>query len=268
MARGSRQHVDVVVQRLRLDRRQAMTEDPVIVVDGEVRSATGIHNNHLNLPSTIHIQIPTMSSTFTPSDIVDMSKERDWPANLGMLDWDNTSIVFTKRSLIEFLKYTGTTVDTNFSNISKLPRYAKFGKLSEPSADAATSSSAQDQTSSSTGGAGDGFIPTRRVRTVPGGPQTDIFGQDDEGDALSMAPPKPNTSDAQSTAAASNTNQDPSFNPFVNTGGKPTRRVRENPGGKDSLANFWDAEEDPAEFKPTRRVREGPGGQDNINNIF
>lgn len=65
------------------------------------------------------------------------------------------------------------------------------------------------------------------------------------------------------------------------------RRVRENPGGKDSLANFWDAEEDPAEFKPTRRcvlvsifrthimidlvitlrVREGPGGQDNINNV-
>ena len=57
----------------------------------------------------------------------------------GMLDWDNTNIVFTKRSLIEFLKfvflsanasnsdddsdrYTGTTVDTNFSNISKLPR--------------------------------------------------------------------------------------------------------------------------------------------------
>lgn len=56
-----------------------------------------------------------------------MSKERDWPANLGtssqldrplrmpliinlvystgMMDWDNTSIVFTKRSLIEFLKY-------------------------------------------------------------------------------------------------------------------------------------------------------------------
>ena len=57
----------------------------------------------------------------------------------GMLDWDNTNIVFTKRSLIEFLKYamlmdhhasfanllwryTGTTVDTNFQNVSKLPR--------------------------------------------------------------------------------------------------------------------------------------------------
>lgn len=56
----------------------------------------------------------------------------------GMMDWDDTSIVFTKRSLIQFLKYafstlalaslanlfwryTGTTVDTNFQNISKLP---------------------------------------------------------------------------------------------------------------------------------------------------
>lgn len=37
----------------------------------------------------------------------------------------------------------------------------------------------------------DAFKPTRRVRTVPGGPHTDIFAQDDEGDALSMAPPKP-----------------------------------------------------------------------------
>jgi hypothetical protein len=188
-----------------------------------------------------------------------------------MLDWDDSSIVFTKRTLIEFLKYTGTTVDTNFSNIAKLPRYAKFGKLSEPSADTGTSNLAQEQISSSTAPAADGFIPSRRVRTVPGGPQTDIFGQDDEGDALSMAPPKQSASDVQSTvptAAASGTSQDPSFNPFVNTGGKPTRRVRENPGGKDSLANFWDAEENPAEFKPTRRVREGPGGQDNINGIF
>ena len=51
-----------------------------------------------------------------------MSKERDWPANLGifakdrpylclpisaytgMLDWDSTGVLFTKRSLIEFLK--------------------------------------------------------------------------------------------------------------------------------------------------------------------
>ena len=95
---------------------------------------------------------------FTPTDVVDMSKEKDWASSLGklmscrtckathngrivsigMMDWDTTRIVFTKRTLIEFLRYamslihssrcstfairyTGTTVDTNFTNISKLP---------------------------------------------------------------------------------------------------------------------------------------------------
>ncbi|KAF8841167.1 hypothetical protein BDN67DRAFT_967503 [Paxillus ammoniavirescens] len=63
-----------------------------------------------------------MSSTFTPSQAIDMSKEKDWPMNLGMMDWDHTKIVFTKRSLVEFLKYTGVTVDPGFTNIQKLPR--------------------------------------------------------------------------------------------------------------------------------------------------
>lgn len=36
------------------------------------------------------------------------------------------------------------------------------------------------------------FKPSRRVRTVPGGPHSDIFSHHaDEGDALSSAPPKP-----------------------------------------------------------------------------
>jgi hypothetical protein len=43
-------------------------------------------------------------STFTETSPVNMSSERDWANNLGMLDWDSTSIVFTKRSLMEFLK--------------------------------------------------------------------------------------------------------------------------------------------------------------------
>ena len=62
-----------------------------------------------------------------------------------MMDWDNTRIVFTKRTLIEFLRYvggiiisisylegcfsryTGTTVDTNFHNIQKLPSMSYGG---------------------------------------------------------------------------------------------------------------------------------------------
>lgn len=61
------------------------------------------------------------------------------------------------------------------------------------------------------------------------------------------------------------------------------RRVRENPGGNTSMANFWDTET-PAVFKPTRRyalppmcrsvdqvmpfsVRQGPGGHDSISGV-
>ncbi|KDR73426.1 hypothetical protein GALMADRAFT_608054 [Galerina marginata CBS 339.88] len=200
-----------------------------------------------------------MSSTFTPSNIVDMSKERDWAASLGMLDWDNTSIVFTKRTLIEFLKYTGTTVDTNFNNIGKLPRYAKFGKISEPS-----EARAEDNATGTTSTGEDDFIPSRRVRTVPGGPHTDIFARDDEGDALSHAPPRSKDSQPPPAATIQDIEESEAGINFESSV-KPSRRVREMPGGTSSMANLWDSEEAPQSFKPTRRVREGPGGKDSIN---
>ena len=62
-------------------------------------------------------------NSFTPSNVIDMSKEKEWASSLGqwdepvlkealhksfyqtgMMDWDNTRIVFTKRTLIEFLR--------------------------------------------------------------------------------------------------------------------------------------------------------------------
>ncbi|PPQ66844.1 hypothetical protein CVT26_009623 [Gymnopilus dilepis] len=210
-----------------------------------------------------------MASTFTPSTSIDMSKERDWPANLGkssMLDWDDTSIVFTKRSLIEFLKYTGTTVDTNFNNIAKLPRYAKFGKLSQASHQGQSSSAVESTNADAQSTEKDAFVPSRRVRTVPGGPHTDIFARDDEDDALSQAPPPPaKTAEATPPENAPVSEQEPEGDE-PSSDARPSRRMRENPGGKSSLANFWDAEE-PTEFKPTRRVREGPGGHDSISSV-
>ncbi|KAF8906061.1 hypothetical protein CPB84DRAFT_1814020 [Gymnopilus junonius] len=199
-----------------------------------------------------------MSSTFTPSTSVDLSKERDWPANLGMLDWDDTSIVFTKRSLIEFLKYTGTTVDTNLNNIAKLPRYAKFGETHT------TFTTAQHFSGDLETGAQtyekDAFVPSRRVRTVPGGPHIDIFAHDNEDDALSQAPPQ-----AKAVKIVASPDVD-----VPEPEGTGIRRVRENPGGNSSLSNFWDAEE-PAEFNlragKYERVREGPGGHDSISSV-
>ncbi|GLB35287.1 hypothetical protein LshimejAT787_0208520 [Lyophyllum shimeji] len=214
-----------------------------------------------------------MSSSFTRVDAVDMSKEKDWPAKLGMLDWDSTSIVFTKRSLIEFLKYTGTTVDTNLANIAKLPRYAKFGKISddatEPEAQAPVDST--DAVAPASASATNDFKPSRRVRTAPGGSHTDIFADDDDGDALSMAPPKPgaqaaSADPAPAPRAAAVADADEHTGIDFGSSYKPSRRVRTTPGGPSSIGSLWD--EKPEEFKPTRRVREGPGGQDNINGLF
>ncbi|KAI0648211.1 hypothetical protein C8Q79DRAFT_954343 [Trametes meyenii] len=190
-----------------------------------------------------------MSSTFTPSDIIDPTKERDWPANLGMLDWDRTSILFTKRSLLEFLKYAGVTVDPNFTNIQKLPRYAKFGKLSAAEAsgeapEAAGQTSEAVAAAPSESSAASDFKPTRRVRDPPGGRQHNIFGDNIDDDALAGAPPK---------AAVQESAED--------DGALRSRKTT------DSVAGLWDTHEDGG-FKPTRRVRERPGGKDSISGLF
>ncbi|KAI0710451.1 hypothetical protein C8T65DRAFT_648407 [Cerioporus squamosus] len=200
-------------------------------------------------------------STFTPSDAIDPSKERDWPAQLGMLDWDNTNIVFTKRSLLEFLKYAGVTVDPNFTNIQKLPRYAQFGKLSGGANIGQTSvvESTTSATSSPSAPASD-FKPTRRVREPPGGSHHNIFqfgGGDD--DALAAAPPKQSQSPAVEASPASAPEpkaESEEANP------QPKKRTTSG------VANLWDPVDESEEWKPTRRVREMPGGKDSISGLF
>ncbi|KAJ7694102.1 hypothetical protein B0H17DRAFT_470384 [Mycena rosella] len=210
-------------------------------------------------------------SSFTPTSPVNLANERDWAANLGMLDWDATSIVFTKRSLMEFLKYTGTTVDTNFANIQKLPRYAKFGKIADSDFGSPAASTAASDSAAASPAAD--FKPTRRVREPPGGSRTDIFAVEDVLDALSLAPPKPegvvkaNVTSASSAVEAPAPTEAPAEEEEVKTQGnapsgtgiKPSRRVREAPGGNSSLGRIWGSDE-PEEFKPTRRVRQAPGG--------
>ncbi|EMD34518.1 hypothetical protein CERSUDRAFT_117364 [Gelatoporia subvermispora B] len=208
------------------------------------------------------------SETFTPSNAVDTTNERGWAANLGMLDWDDTKIVFTKRSLLEFLKYVDVTVDPNFSNIQKLPRYARFGKIS----DGGTSTTASQATSPivepSSGAASpepaadSGFRPTRRVRDVPGGAHTRLFGSDEPDDALASAPQKQVApADQGTTSPQPDRAQVP---PAEVTPDAPARPRRTTSSG---VAGLWDAP-DENQFKPTRRVRERPGGRDNIADLF
>ncbi|KAH8108491.1 hypothetical protein DFH11DRAFT_1633166 [Phellopilus nigrolimitatus] len=213
---------------------------------------------------------------FTPSDVVDMKKEKDWVANIGMMDWDSTNIVFTKRSLIEFLKYTGITVDTNFMNVSKLPRYARFGKISDETA-------VEEQRVDEEGGRGRGedtgkvtdaaapdvvtdYRPSRRVRTGPGGPSSSIFEVEFGDDALSQAPARKVAVESPPKVETTIKTDGIDEPAMLSAANRPSRRVRTAPGGKDSLSELWGPVE--PEFKPTRRVRQGPGGQDSVGALF
>jgi len=225
-----------------------------------------------------------MSVPFTPVAVV-TTNEKDWAYKLGMMDWDDTNIVFTKRSLIDFLKYTGVTVDTNLSSIQKLPRYAHFGKLPGEHVSAATAAAqgntpasattSQSVPSEATAVAG-AFKPSRRVRTAPGGPQTiSLFGEEDEDETHPTAKNGRTTSveHEPTSQAPEETEQAPvpaGYRVIDNDGNDfiPTRRVRTNPGGHDSLTNMFTDDSAPEEFKPTRKVRERPGGVDNVEGLY
>ncbi|OCH95239.1 hypothetical protein OBBRIDRAFT_788425 [Obba rivulosa] len=213
------------------------------------------------------------SSTFTPSDAVDTTNERNWSANLGMLDWDETKIVFTKRSLLEFLKYVDVTVDPNFTTIQKLPRYARFGKMSEGESSPATQGVVAAETA--TGGASSpepadsGFRPSRRVRDVPGGSHTKLFGTDETEDALASAPRSGSIQamPANQPVVQSNMSTQPSETKSPSAETIPDAPGRPRRTTSSGVAGLWDAPEKD-EFKPTRRVRERPGGRDSIQDLF
>ncbi|KAG8697984.1 hypothetical protein FRC08_006204, partial [Ceratobasidium sp. 394] len=103
------------------------------------------------------------------------------------MDWDDTKIVFTKRSLIDFLKHVDVTVDTNLTQLSKLPRFVEFGKISGEApaaavpveAEASASQVAAAATRAPADPSDPSWVPTRRVRAAPGGAQTFSFGDDE-----------------------------------------------------------------------------------------
>lgn len=75
-----------------------------------------------------------MSTTiFTPSSQLSAnSNPRNWAYELGMLP-QNASIVFTKASLIAYLKTHQIEVGSNYAELSKVPKYATIGKMQEES---------------------------------------------------------------------------------------------------------------------------------------
>ena len=72
------------------------------------------------------------------------------------------------------------------------------------------------------------------MRTAPGGATHNIFGGDEDDDALSLAPPRgPTTVTEQNAPTNTIANEPESDRPAF----KPSRRVREMPGGRDSIAD-------------------------------
>ncbi|WWC89785.1 uncharacterized protein L201_004711 [Kwoniella dendrophila CBS 6074] len=244
------------------------------------------------------------ASTFTPIHPFEMDAPKTWGGTIGMMNWDNDKIVFSKRSLLEFLKSTGITVNQNFSEISKLPKYATFGRFSQAATDAAVADLVEaeigDPTTESSGTAPNKTTvprPSRKVRDPPGGKQSiSLFGEEyEEEDALSLAPPRDGGSGVDieidrlerlkvhaepvqdggahiedETQDKSNQGQERVSNPAH--GFRPTRKVREGPGGASSMgaALFGGYAEETEEDRASSRAPQGgkkqvPQGQKSDN---
>ncbi|KAG9098491.1 hypothetical protein FRC06_006340 [Ceratobasidium sp. 370] len=193
----------------------------------------------------------TITYSYTPVAVVD-SNEKDWAYKIGLMDWDDTKIVFTKRSLIDFLKHVDVTVDTNLAQLSKLPRFAEFGKISgeAPAAAAPAEASAPKAAPVAARAPADpsdpSWVPTRRVRTAPGGTQTFSFGDDEE-----VAAPPPRVAPVPAPAPA-----------------QPAVPVQASKPEAPADTGYRVVDNDGNLFKPTRRVRDTPGGRDSVHALF
>ncbi|ORX33796.1 hypothetical protein BD324DRAFT_638618 [Kockovaella imperatae] len=137
-------------------------------------------------------------TTFEPIHPFDMSDPKSWAKTIGMMNWDNDKIVFSKRSLLEFLKACDLTVNTNFTEIQKLPKFATFGRLNKEATDAAVADLVEaeiaDPTTDSSVHPSKSTVPrtTRKVTEPPGGRGSFRLAPQEyeETDALSLAPPR------------------------------------------------------------------------------
>ncbi|GHJ87006.1 hypothetical protein NliqN6_3408 [Naganishia liquefaciens] len=195
-------------------------------------------------------------STFQPVHPFDLENPRSWAETAGTMDWDTTHICFTKRSLLDFLKQVGVSVGTNYTEISKLPKYASFGKFSQ----AATNEAVKDLVDAEIAdpsSATSNVHTTRKVTQPPGGPTSvTISGEKyEEQDALSMAPPRGSetaTGSGQQDEGATLTHTEQAELASVTMG---TDGIERPPGAVPG-------------FRPTRKVREAPGGKSDMSNLL
>ncbi|KAL7409217.1 hypothetical protein BDY24DRAFT_404063 [Mrakia frigida] len=206
-----------------------------------------------------------MTSTFTPITI-DMDKPRDWASDIAMLDWDKSSICFTKRNFFEFLKSVGVTVGPNFTEVNKLPKYATFGKIATTTTATPVASDSFPEGSEgvdvpmsdvSTSLIGNSARPSRRVREQPGG---SLFGDEMQDDSPAAAPPAENSPPPTPHA------EKYSAQPVATQPSSPTPAPALELPPVAAPVDEWAPK--PTAFRPSRRVREGPGGASSMADML
>ncbi|EST08972.1 hypothetical protein PSEUBRA_001299 [Kalmanozyma brasiliensis GHG001] len=240
-------------------------------------------------------------TSFTPNPNFDKenSNPKDWAYHLGCLPQKH-HIVFTKEDFVLFLKQHNVHVGPNFTELSKLPKYATIGKLTvsdnaAPSADSvAASTSAPPQAPQSQQrfeqieeqsndknvvytSSGEVFRPSRKVRQLPGGGSaqvTALFGSEADQEEEAPAPVRR----AAAPVPAAPAPVDDGFEPL---GAAPARRTASGNIAKSQESAFYnDVSSDKAGvyegvrndavmnngFRPTRRVRV-PGGTGGLSSI-
>ncbi|KAE8541000.1 hypothetical protein D1P53_002353 [Cryptococcus gattii VGV] len=201
------------------------------------------------------------ASTFTPIHPFNMEQPKSWSSTIGMLNWDNDKIVFSKRSLLEFLKSAGVTVNQNFSEIQKLPKYATFGKFSQAATDAAVADLVEAEIADPTT---ESSIPPSKSTVPRNGKENNVrlFGEEyEEQDALSLAPPR-DGGDGVDVEVERSERMKMHVEPEQEGGAKIEDVKDDDKEKKDRVSN------PPPGFKPTRKVTQAPGGKSSVGSIL
>ncbi|SOV05648.1 uncharacterized protein UDID_06375 [Ustilago sp. UG-2017a] len=240
-------------------------------------------------------------TSFVPNPNFDKenSNPKDWAYHLGCLPQKH-HIIFTKEDFVVFLKQHNVHVGPNFTELSKLPKYATIGKLTVsdgagPSSAASAPAVAQQQPSRTQQSvvntpaqteenanvvytsSGEVFRPSRKVRQLPGGGSaqvTALFGSGAEEEEQAPTPARPALTPAPAAAPAA-----PADDGFEPLGAAPARHVASGNLAKESHLHDHVGGEKPGVyggvrndavmnngFRPTRRVRV-PGGTGGVSSI-
>ncbi|PWN87770.1 hypothetical protein FA10DRAFT_269064, partial [Acaromyces ingoldii] len=219
-------------------------------------------------------------ASFTPdANFSPQSNPKDWAYHLGCMP-QGAHVVFTKAGLVDFLKTHGIDVGPNFTELSRVPKYATVGRFDKDPASvgAAPAPAAAPVAAAAAAPApvaapapavepaptqqqqvltpdGDVFRPTRRVREPVGGGSAQIGaifggGDDNTDEAAKESARRRGLVPAPAPAPAPTTfPQDPA----------PSQPAP-------AAAPAFSADETTNTFRPTRRVRE-PGGTGGVSSI-